>query len=299
MPLASSLQFQDYQFKVQTREGYWRWTTRVDVSGPLPQYEVRDIYTPFGLMRDRIPLPGTVVQAMAESITELQQAFPPSILISPVSLVFVLDEGRGFGDGQSVQVTNNGVYGSLLSAALSTSAGYLKITPPSLGNLSFNESGAFEVAADSTELLASDSPFAATVEVQDPTASNNPQVVPITVIVRPKATIALSLPMLTFTVVKPPTGPFPAIPSQTFQIENTGPVDSELAFLIQKLTGCGTWIVGINPFQGTIPGGGIQPVTVTVAPDASLPVGTYTETLRVSGYSSNFYQDILVQLNVT
>lgn len=299
MPLASSLQFQDYQFKVQTREGYWRWTTRVDVSGPLPQYEVRDIYTPFGLMRDRIPLPGTVVQAMAESITELQQAFPPSILISPVSLVFVLDEGRGFGDGQSVQVTNNGVYGSLLSAALSTSAGYLKITPPSLGNLSFNESGVFEVAADSTELLASDSPFAATVEVQDPTASNNPQVVSITVIVRPKATIALSLPMLTFTVVKPPTGPFPAIPSQTFQIENTGPVDSELAFLIQKLTGCGTWIVGINPFQGTIPGGGIQPVTVTVAPDASLPVGTYTETLRVSGYSSNFYQDILVQLNVT
>lgn len=299
MPLASALQFQDYQFKFQAREGFWRWTTRVDVSGPVATYEIRDIFTPFGLMRDRIPIPGAIVQAMAESITELQQAFPPTILIAPASLIFTLDEGRGFGEGQTVQVTNNGVYGSLLSAALSTSAGYLKITPPSLGNLSFNESGLFEVTADSTELLASMSPYAATIEVQDATATNSPQTVGITVVVRPKATIALSLPMLTFNVVKPPSGPFPAIPSQTFQLQNTGPVNSVLDYLIQKLTGCGTWISSINPFQGTLPGGGIQPVTVTVAPDSSLPVGTYTETLRITGYSTNFYQDIIVQLNVT
>lgn len=299
MPLASNLQFQDYQFKFQARAGVWRWTTRLDVSGPVPRYEVRDIFSPFGLMRDRIPVPGDIIQAMAESITELQQAFPPSILANPLGLVFTLDEGRGFGEGQSVQVTNDGVYGSLLSAALTTSAAFLKLTPTTLGNLSFNEGGIFEVAADSTNLLATGSPYAATVEVQDATAPNSPQSVSVTVVVRPRATIALNLPMLLFNVVKPLSGDFPAIPSQTFQIANTGLPASVLEFLIQKLTGCGTWIVAINPFQGTVAGGGSQNVTVTVAPDSSVPVGVYTETLRVSGYSSNFHQDILVQLNVT
>jgi len=299
VPLASNLQFQDYQFKYQAREGVWRWTTRVDVSGAAPLYDVRDVYSPFGLLRDRIPVPGAVILAMAESITELQQAFPPSILYAPASLVFTLDEGRGFGEAQTVQVTNAGVYGSLLSVSLTTSAGFLKLTPATLGNLSFNEAGLFEVAADSTNLLEANSPYAATVDIQDPAASNSPQSVIVTVIVRPKATIALSLPMLTFNVVKPISGPFPPIPSQTFQIQNTGPGASVLEYLLRKLTGCGTWIVNTSPFDGLVPGGGIQPVLVTVAPDASFPVGTYTETLRISGYSTNFYQDIIVQLNVT
>lgn len=299
MPLASNLQFQDYQFKYQAREGLWRWTTRLDVTGPVPRYEVRDIFSPFGLIRDRVPIPGPVVQAMSESITELQQAFPPSILVAPVSLVFTLDEGRGFGEGQSVQVTNTGTYGSLLAASLTTSASFLKMTPTSLGNLSFNESGVFEVTADSTNLLATSSPYSATVDIQDATAANSPQQVLVTVVVRPQATISLSAPMLIFNVVKPPTGPFPPVPSQTFNLLNTGLPASVLEYLIQKLTGCGVWIVGVNPFTGSLPGGGIQPITVTVAPDESLPVGTYTETLRVSEYSTNFHQDIIVQLNVT
>jgi hypothetical protein len=299
VPLASALQFQDYQYQFQAREGLWRWTTRVDVSGVAPKYEVRDIFSPFGILRDRIPLPGGLVQAMAESIAELQQAFQPLIMLDPLTLVFTLDEGRGFGEGQSVQVTNNGVYGSLLSAAFSTSAGYLKTTPSFLGSLSFNESGLVEVTADSTNLLATHSPYIATLAVQDAAAGNSPQTITVTVVVRPRATIVLSLPMLTFNVVKPPSGSFPPIPSQTFQIYNTGPVDSVLEYLIQKLTGCGTWIVSIDPFQGTLPGGGVQSVMVTVAPDPSIPVGTYTETLRISGYSTNFHQDILVQLNVT
>lgn len=299
MPLASNLQFQDYQFKYQAREGLWRWTTRLDVSGPVPRYEVRDIYSPFGLIRDRIPIPGPVVQAMSTSITDLQQAFPPTILAAPTSLVFTLDEGRGFGEGQTVQITNDGVYGSLLSVALTTSAGYLKLTPTSLGSLSFNESGVFEIAADSSNLLAADSPYAGTVAIQDATATNTPQVLPVTVVVRPRATIALSALTMTFNVVKPPSGPFPAIPSQQFTLQNTGLPSSVLEYLIQKLTGCGTWIVGISPLSGTLPGGASQPITVTVAPDPSLPTGTYTESLRVSGYSSNFSQDIVVTLNVT
>jgi len=299
VPQASNLQFQDYQFKVQVPQGTWRWTTRVDVSGPAPVYEIRDIYSPYGLIRDRVPIPGTIIQAMATTITDLQSAFPPAILAFPTSLIFTLDEGRGVGEGQVIQVTNMGVYGSLLSVNMTTSAAYLRVTPTTLGNLSSNEYGTFEVAADSTNLLAVNSPYLSTVVLQDATASNSPQSVAVTVVVRPKATIALLPLVLTFNVVKPVSGPFPVIPNQTFTITNTGLPASVLEYLIQKLTGCGTWIVSITPFTGTLAGGASQLVTVTVAPTDSWLTGTYTETLRVSGYSSNFHQDIVINLIVT
>ncbi len=236
---------------------------------------------------------------MSSSITDLMAAFPPSILVSPTSLVFTTDEGLGFGEEQDVQVTNVGSFGSLLVAALTTSASYLTTTPTSLTNLASNESGIFQVDVDSTTLLASDSPYTSTVLVQDATAGNSPQSVSVTVVVRPKATITLTPVMLIFNVIKPISGPFPAIPSQTFTLQNTGLSDSVLAYLIQKLTGCSPWLVGINPFSGTLAGGASQLITVTVAPDITWPVGQFNETLRVSGYSTNSYQDIIVQLNVT
>lgn len=299
MPITSRLQYQDYQFQAQTPQGVWRWTTRMDVSGAFPQYEVRDIFTPFGLLRDRVPIPGDVIDQMAASIGELQQSFPPALQVDPLVLNFTLDEGRGFGEGQTIQVTNAGVFGSLLNLSVSSSASYVSASPTTLGSLALNESGVLTVLVDSTHLLASGSPYAASVTLQDPTATNSPQAVSVNVVVRPKATIVLGPPALIFNVIKPPSGPFPPIPVQSFVIQNTGPIGSVLQYLVQKLTGCGTWITNINPFTGTIPGGGATNVTVTVAPDASLPIGTYNETLRVSGYSSNFYQDITVQLNVT
>ena len=78
-PLASSnLQGQDFEYKFAVLQGYWRWKTRMDVSQATPQYSVRDVVSPFGLLRDNVPIPGPVVVAMAASITELQSTVCPA-----------------------------------------------------------------------------------------------------------------------------------------------------------------------------------------------------------------------------
>lgn len=295
----SRLQFQDYQFQVVKPAGVWKWTTRVDVSQSLPVFEVRDIISPYGLLRDSIPLPGDVVQAMSGSITQIQQSFAPLILISPTVLTFTVDEGRGVSPPLPLMVTNNGIFGSLLGVSVSSSAPYVEPTPANVNGLASNEAGQVQVAVDSSSLLAVGSPYAATLTVQDPNAGNTPQTATVHIVVRSKATITVPSNPLQFTATSPGTGgPFPPVPSQQFSLQNTGAGDSVLNYQLQKLINNSPWLVSFTPVFGTINGGGSQPITVVVAPDATMLPGLYTETLRVSGYSSNFYQDVQVALTI-
>lgn len=273
----------------------------MDVSGSAVFFQIRDIVTPYGLLRDSVPLPGEVVQEMSASIDQLVANFPPRILIGPpTSLTFTVDEGRGFSNSQSVVLTNNGVLGSLLTAALTTSASYVHVSPASIGNLASNESGSFGVSVDSTDLLATSSPYSETVSVQDANAVNTPQVMAVTINVRPKATIDITPLTLTFSVSKPLTGPFPAIPSQVFTVENTGPAGSVLEFQVQALTGlAGDWLSDFTPITGSLVSSSTQDITVSVAPVETMLAGTYEETLRISGYSTNSYVDVLVRLVIT
>ena len=305
MPLVQNLRYHDYQFEYQVPPGSWKWTTRLDVSQSNPTYQVRDVISPYGLLRDSIPIPGPVVRAMADSIIELQANFAPSILIGPPSsLTFAVDEGRGFSPSQTVGLTNAGVYGSLLGASLTTSAPFIVVNPSTVGNLSINESGEFTVEVDSTSLLAANSPYSGGVTIQDPTASNNPQTMGITVIVRPKATIGSSIPILTFNAIRDVSGHItmvdPPGTQQSFNVLNTGPVGSVLEFDIRALTGlCNNWLRSWLPSEGEINSGGSQTVTVTVQPPDNLFQGTYSEKLRISGYSSNQYLDVEIRLVVS
>lgn len=302
MPItAANIRFQDYQFSLNSTGGAWRWTTRMDVSGSVPTFQVKDVLTPFGILRDTVAIPGDVVQAMSDSITQIQSNFPPHILIGPPSSVtFDVDEGRGFSSLQAVILTNDGVYGSLLGTTITTSAAYLSASPANVGNLASNEAGSFNVSVDSTNLLAADSPYSEQITVQDANASNTPQVLPVTINVRPKATIDLSPVQLNFSVVRPFTGPFPTIPSQQFTITNTGATASSLDYQIQRLTNLSSdWLVSFAPVNGTIAGGDGQVITVAVAPIEGLSAGTYQETLRVSGYSTNSFVDVLIQLVIS
>ena len=299
MPLAANLQSHDYSFTYQVSQGIWRWTTRMDISGASPAFVVYNIVSPFGILRDSIPIPGPVVTAMAESITELQAQFRPAILFGPPSLLtFNVDEGRGFSPQQDGLLTNTGVYGSLLDASLTPSATYLSVSPAVIGNLGFQESGTFLVSVDSTLLTVGT--YNATILAQDDTATNNPQSFPVTIIVRPKATISIVPVTLTFNVVKPLTGPFPVLPNQVFTITNTGPAGSVLEFLVQRLN-CASesWLTGFTPTSGTLLSGQSQNITVQVAPIITLGTGVYQDTLRVSGYSNNSFVDVSVVLTIT
>ena len=185
---SSRLQTQDYWFSVALPAGIWRWVTRVDVSLATPSYEVRDVTSPFGTLRDMIPIPGPVILAMADSITTIQQAFSPAIMLSPAgTLVFTLNQGQGVSVPQTISITNNGVFGSLLSSSISTSAPWIQVTPANVNGLAFNKTGSFNVTTDSSALLAVDSPYAGTLTIQDPSATNNPQTIPVTVNVLPPA----------------------------------------------------------------------------------------------------------------
>lgn len=297
----SRLQFQDYQFQASVPAGVWRWTTRVDVSLGTPQYEVRNVKSPYGTLQDMIPIPGPVILAMADSIATVQQAFAPAIMLAPSGqLNFTLTQGQGVSVPQTITITNNGVFGSLLAAAITTSAPWLQATPANVTGLAFNESGTFNVTADSTALLAVNSPYTGTVTVQDATAGNSPQTLPISVTVLPPGTILVNPVSLIFQVAAPlPPNPFPPIPSQQFTLSNTGPAGSQLTYLIQKLVGNSPWLVSFTPFMGNLASSQSQPVTVAVAPPPGTFVGTYTETLRVSGFSTNMIMDVQIQLVVT
>lgn len=296
---AANLQTQAYQFQHNTATGRWSWVTVMDVSGSVPSFRVEHIVSPFGIFRDSIPVPGDVVVAMSDSITQIRTQFPPAILIGPPSsLVFDVDEGRGFTLPQEVVLTNNGVFGSLLGTTLTSSAAYVTVTPAQIGNLASNETGTFEVAVDSSGLLSLNSPYMEMITIEDPMATNTPQMLPITINVRPKAIASVSSATLTFNVIKPLSGSFPAIPSQTFQIENTGPVGSVLNWQIQKL-GCEPWLAGYFPVTGTLASGATETITVAVAPPTSTMTGTFTETLRISGFSENQFVDVTIQLVVT
>lgn len=300
MPLASNLKFHDYQFEVAVPTGKWRWTTRLDVSQSNPVYSVRDIISPYGLLRDSIPLPEVVVKGMADSIEELRSNFSPHILVGPpTSLTFTVDEGRGFSLSQDVILTNDGVFGSVLGMTITSSAAYVRAVPANIGNLAINESGSFDVDVTSTTLVAADSPYNETLTVQDPGATNSPQVIPVTIVVRPKSTVGCTPTSLSFSVVKPLVGDFPSIPTQNFTVQNLGLSGSILEYEVNKLTGLSDWLTGITPSSGQLNSGGSEAVTVTVHPPSNLMQGIYTETLRVAGYSTNNYVDVEIQLVIT
>jgi len=300
LPLVSNIKFHDHAFELSTAKGRWQWTTRLDVSQSNPLYSVRDIISPYGLLRDSVPIPGDVVEAMQESIAELKSNFAPAILLGPpTSLSYTVDEGRGFTPAEGVTLTNNGVYGSLLGCSLTASTSWIRVTPANIGNLAMNETGEFSVEVNSTNLLASGSPYAGAITIQDPAATNTPVVMPITVTVRPKATIDTDTSVLTFAVVRPLLGPFPSVADLSFDVSNVGPAGSVLDFEIQKLRGTSDWLTAFLPSDGSLTSGQSSAVVVSVEPPSTMLPGTYLETLRVSGYSSNSYVDVQIQLVVT
>jgi hypothetical protein len=298
---AANISTQDVGFSYVLGGKTWRWKTRMDVSGVSPVFQVIDITTPFGMLRDSIPLPGAVVQAMSASIDSLIANYKPNILVGPPSsLIFNVDEGRGFSNPQTGTVTNNGIYGSLLSATLVVSAPYISVSPAIVGHLATNQMGSFDVSVDSTDLLASSSPYSGSISVQDLTAPNSPQTLPITINVRPKAVVSASPTELDFLATRPISGPYPPIPTMQFSVQNTGPSTSVLEFQIARLTGLSqNWLAGFSPVSGTLNSSQTLPITVTVAPVDGLMPGTYEETLRISGYSSNDYFDVLIKLVIT
>jgi hypothetical protein len=234
---------------------------------------------------------------MSASVTEVLNAYPPRIALAPATLTFVVDEGRGFSWAQQIQLSNNGVLGSLLDAVVSTTDPYVTIAPASLKGLAAGVAGHFLVSVDSTHLNVVSSPYTATVYVGSATASNSPQVVDVSVEVRPKAVIAL-VPEVRFSAILPFDGVFDLIPPQVFSAANAGPATSVLEYQIRKLFGLSSWLTDVEPIYGVLAGGQSDWVRVKASAQGLAP-GVYREILRISGYSLNMFTDVPVTLTVS
>lgn len=62
------LRHYDFQFQVALPRGSWRWTTRIDNTYAVGSAQILEVITPYGVLRDSIPIPGDIVFAMADSI---------------------------------------------------------------------------------------------------------------------------------------------------------------------------------------------------------------------------------------
>lgn len=298
MVAASSLQVQTYRFNKQLPSGLWSWSVVMDLSGPSTVFRVEDVLTPFGPLRDSVPLPGDVVTEMSDTIETLLTNFPATISVSPTgTLTLTVDEGRGFSAPVLVNVTNTGVFGSILDATLTTSSTYLHVFPEKQGSLASQEVGTSQLSVDSSSLLAVNSPYTGSIAVTA-AATNSPQTMPISIVVRPLALIAVNPQTLTFHVLRNVDGSFSQVPAQALVVTNAGPAGSVLSWQIQPVASS-PWLVGIAPTSGTLTAGGSESILVSVLPTPNLLQGSYTETVRISGYSSNQYLDIQIVLVVS
>lgn len=287
-----------FGYTFQTPRGKWSWYAVADFSTDPASYRIEEITSPYSRWVE--PLPSTVLQEMAASITTIVQTYSPVILANPNNLTFTVDEGRGASASQTFTVTNTGILGSYLNASVTPSDTFLHATPVNLPGMSENEQGIVTVWVDSTNLVAAMTPYNASVSITAPNAVNTPQTVNVTVNVRPIAVIDVVPLVINRHVTKPLVGPFPPMPSSIVIIANAvlDPA-SVLEYQVRKLTGLSPWITGTYPATGTLNGNQSTLFSIDFAPPATMQRGSYTETLRVSGYSSNGHVDVTVNLVIT
>jgi hypothetical protein len=289
------------QFELESVGGIWKWVTRANNINSFGQrYEVVDITSPFGpLFSINVPLPGDVVTAMSDSVSSLQQQLQASILISspiPPNFNIVVTEGAASQDVGNIVITNNGAFGSFLTANASPNTSWLTATPSQVVGVPQNSTASFLIRVSPTTLLAANSPYLGVVNISNQDVPAQIVTSNVIVTVLPKPTISVSPTTVNFTQ----TCGNPTPSSVSVAVSNTGPVTSTMDFVVAKVNNSSNWLL-INPVSGgPLPGGGstavIFSLDITKIPQI---VGTYSDTIRFqSPTASNSFIDVPVYLNV-
>lgn len=287
------LNFQDYEFSLNTSRGWWRWKTRIDTTLQAPQVFIRDIVSPYGLLRDSIPIPGAVISAMQDSMDQLQIAFSPVQSVDPLQLFFTVDEGRGLSVDLPVTIQNTGPFGSVLTALATASNPYINLSPTEVGMLPAQGTGTLTVRVDSAYL----SPGPLQDQITITGGSNAPTTIQVFTTVRPRAILAVSIPSIQVTIPYLIDTDYP-ITEVELTVLNNGPATSVLEWKAKKLIDCSPWL-SLDPKSGVLNGSGdSETIVLQFQPPNNILLGSYTETLRVAGYSENFYIDVPITLNI-
>ncbi len=107
---------------------------------------------------------------------------PPTISLDTNSLTFNATEGESNPASQSFTVTNTGALGSTLDYSVSDDGGWLTVSP-TIGSLASGDPNLHSVEVDTFGLTAGT--YNATITITDPTATNDPQTISVTLEVDP------------------------------------------------------------------------------------------------------------------
>jgi hypothetical protein len=289
----------NFRFSTPSVGGDWFWS--VDASNIINDgqlIQVKDIQTPFGpLSVSNIPIPSSVILAMADSLTQFQQQLAPVLrLLTPATYSFTVTESAAAMDAAAMQFQNVGAFGSFMSVSATPDASWLTASPPSVGGLGKNQTGQSEARILPASMLASSSPYTGHITLQD--SANPPNSVAITfnVIVLPRPTIGLSIPSIGLTYHLLTSVGTSAIEV----ITNVGPALSSMSFSLAKVQNQSQWL-SIVPISGGPLGSGnsVSVLFSIVGIHAPTITGNYSETIRLTAPSAtNSPIDIPVTLSV-
>jgi hypothetical protein len=291
-----------YEFNHASVGGKWYWKVVANnVVGAGQLYQVTDIRSPFGPMASSmIPLPGDVVQKMADSLSEMQSLLAPLIaLVTPGDTAFavtVVEDGPT-STGAVTPFLNSGAFGSFLTATATPDVPWLTATPSSVVGVGKNEQAQFTISVLPADLLAVDSPYVGHVNLQDNRATPTTVVITMTVTVQPKPVIALDASeiVLTYSLLTETAGA-----DGVLTVTNDGLASSELTAIIAKVQNASPWLSFTPSSVGPVTSGSAT-VTFSVVPSGvPAQTGTYTETILVSSSTaSNSPQTVSLKLTVS
>lgn len=293
-----------FKFDTESTGGTWAWTVRSNNLQGLGQlYEVIDITTPWGPFTiAEIPLPGGVVTAMADSLTQVQDQLAPLLaLVDPTVTSFniTIVEADPNQDIGSVAIMNSGAFGSFMTAAATPNSPWLEVTPSSVSGIGRNEQATFDISLLTATLLNSESPYNGKVTFQDNRTPPTLIEVSVTATVLPRPAISTSpssISLSFFSSTGVPGG------AQQLTVQNSGPVGSTLEYTVAKLNNTSPWMNFTPTSGGPLSSGQSDIVTISVNTSgaSSLTPGSYSDTLRISSTrASNSPVDVLVTLTVT
>ncbi len=291
------------EFSIASTGGTWSWSVRANnIQGAGQFYEFLDIHTPYGpLVQTHMPLPGDVVEAMAQSLSDLRQQFAPLMsLLDPTITTFnvVVVEGDASETAASVVIYNSGAFGSFLTATATPSVSWLTAEPSAVAGLGKNDQGTFDVVLNPAALLESASPYSGIVRLQDNRVPATVVNLAFTVSVLPKPAIAVSPLVVNFSYMLSTlsgTGPFDVT------VQNAGPPNSLLDWEAAKLHNTSAWLEFTPSSGGPLASGAEEDIALSLVAGSIPQVpGVYTDTIRItSPTASNGFVDAEVFLTVT
>jgi hypothetical protein len=215
----------------------------------------------------------------------------PTIQASPAGLTFTTNQGV-VAAGQTLTVKNTGTGSLTFTPVVTTASGgsWLTISPSGSTAIAAGGSATFTVTAGSASLAAAT--YSGSIAISDPSATNNPVVVPVTLKVNAAGHVTVNRTSVSFTTDH---GTLP--PPESIIVGNDG--GAAYTYSAQAASD-GGWLSIAAGASGTVNPG--VPTTLTVAVNAAalgLAKGTYTGAITITAAgATNSPQTIPVTLTV-